>query len=219
MSEPEFQDDLPEGVSFPDLDPRLAAPVDPDDLVIDFVPVPRLRARRNGWSEARQRGFIAALARCGSVAAAARLVGMTKRSAYRLIAAPGADSFAAAWDAAADIGLSRLRLDSLQRSLQGDYVPIYRCGKLVRVEHRRNDKLAIALLSGGTDQIDGYRRSAAARHEYAQDMGALDAARAARVARIVDAENAYEAEVKRLVGTVITRCAASESDGPSLRQL
>jgi hypothetical protein len=72
---------------------------------IAFDPVPRQRARRRGWSEARQRGFIFALSRCASVRAAARAVGMSPRSAYALVEAPGADSFAAAWDRAIDEGL------------------------------------------------------------------------------------------------------------------
>jgi len=225
MRKPILLSDLPDGIAFPELDPRLttpadpADPADPDDITIDFAPVPRLRNRRNGWTEAKQRGFIAALARCGSVAAAARCVGMTTRSAYRLIDAPGGAEFAAAWDEAVDIGLSRLRLDSLQRSLEGDYVPVYRRGKLVRVEHRRNDKLAIALLSGREREVETYRRAAVARREYGQDMGALDAARGLREAQIVAAENAYEGEVRRLVGTIYARCAESETDGPSIRQL
>ena len=219
MRKPKFPEDLPDGVTFPDIDPRLDAPAESDEPAIDFAPVPRLRARRNGWTEGKQRGFIAALARCGSVAAAARVVGMTARSAYRLIDAPGAAAFAAAWDEAIDLGLSRLRLDSLQRSLEGDYVPIYRRGKLVRVEHRRNDKLAIALLSGRDREVESYRRTAVSRREYGQDMGALNAARAAREALIVEAENVYQAEVERLVGTIVTRAAASEPATPSIRRL
>lgn len=39
-----------------------------DDKHIPFAPVPRPRARRRGWSEGRQRAFIFALSRCGSVA-------------------------------------------------------------------------------------------------------------------------------------------------------
>ena len=214
MGKPKFPDTLPEGVAFPDLDPRLAAPADPDEIVIDFTPVPRLRARRNGWTEARQRGFIAALARCGSVAAAARSVGMTKRSAYRLLDASGADQFAAAWDVAIDVGLSRLRMNSLQHSLEGDYVPIYRRGKLVQVEHRRNDKLATALLSGRDRAVESYRRTAVARRQYGQDMGALDDARAVREARIVEAENAYEAECRRLVDMLEARLATEQ---PAIR--
>jgi hypothetical protein len=64
-----------------------------------FAPVP-VRGRRDGWSAARQAGFMAALVRTGSVAAAAQAVGMSRASAYRLRERAGAASFAAAWDAA-----------------------------------------------------------------------------------------------------------------------
>jgi hypothetical protein len=62
-----------------------------------FHPVP-LRARADGWSEVRQCAFLAQLYVTGSVAAAARSVGMTPKSAYRLRARSGAESFAAAWE-------------------------------------------------------------------------------------------------------------------------
>lgn len=62
-----------------------------------FRPVP-LRARVDGWSEARQCEFLAKLYVTGSVAAAAKAVGMTRASAYRLRARRGAESFAAMWD-------------------------------------------------------------------------------------------------------------------------
>lgn len=76
-----------------------------------FVPVPT-RARRDGWVPARQAGFIGALAETGSVAAAAARVGMSRESAWRLRAREGADSFAAAWDAARAIGAGRVRAGS-----------------------------------------------------------------------------------------------------------
>src|SRR5688572_13797612 len=62
-----------------------------------FRPVPR-RSRRDGWSEVRQCAFLAQLYVTGSVTAAARAVGMSRASAYRLRVRPGADSFAFAWD-------------------------------------------------------------------------------------------------------------------------
>lgn len=62
-----------------------------------FHPVP-LRARSDGWSEARQCEFLAQLYLSGSVIAAARCVGMTRESAHRLRARAGAESFAQAWD-------------------------------------------------------------------------------------------------------------------------
>lgn len=54
-----------------------------------FHPVP-VRARADGWTETRQCGFLAQLYLTGAVGAAARSVGMTRASAYRLRARPGA---------------------------------------------------------------------------------------------------------------------------------
>ena len=176
-----------------------------DFPVIEFDPVPRLRARRNGWSEERQRGFIAALSRCGSVAAAARHVGMTARSAYRLADADGADSFVAAWDQAIDFGLTHLRFDSLQRALDGEYVPVYRRGKLVRVEHRRNDRLAFAILGGRERTCDDMRRSATSRREYRQDMATLDDARAEQASAIAEAEARYREKVDAMIDAIATK--------------
>ena len=62
-----------------------------------FTPVP-LRPRGDGWSEVRQCAFLAQLYFTGSVTAAARSVGMSRASAYRLRDRPGAESFARAWD-------------------------------------------------------------------------------------------------------------------------
>jgi len=142
---------------------------------IHFTPVPRLRVRRNGWTPARQRMFIAALAGCGSVSRAARSVGMTARSAYRLMDADGADSFAAAWDEAIETGIERISTDALERALNGVPVALFRRGKLVRVEQRRNDRLAIALVGArNRAEIDDHRRSAVSRRQYYQELKASD---------------------------------------------
>ncbi|MCL6682761.1 hypothetical protein [Sphingomonas alba] len=197
--------DIPQ---FPDLLPQDAlAATDPDaEPAIDFAAVPRRRQRRNGWTEKRQREFIAALAKCGSVSAAAKAIGMTARSAYRLLDAEGADDFARAWDDALDIGMERLRCDALERAISGAWVPVYRRGKLVKVEHRKSDRLAIAMLSGRPNEIEGYRRTAVSRRLHRQDMAELDAARAERDRRVEAAEADYQAEADRLVETVIGRC-------------
>ena len=62
-----------------------------------FHPVP-LRARRDGWSVARQCQLLAQLYLTGSVTKAARDVGMSRASGYRLRERVGAESFAHAWD-------------------------------------------------------------------------------------------------------------------------
>lgn len=66
-----------------------------------FEPVPR-KFRHDGWTPARQKAFIAALADTGSVKRACAAVGMTAVGAYLLRRQPGAKSFAAAWRAALD---------------------------------------------------------------------------------------------------------------------
>ncbi|HEX6073587.1 MAG TPA: hypothetical protein VFY95_11345 [Sphingomicrobium sp.] len=137
---------------------------------IAFTPVPRRRARRNGWSPERQQLFLFALSRCGGVARAARAVGKSPRSAYQLLHAPGADSFAEAWDGAIEEGIERVRADALQRALGGAFVPVFRRGRLVRVEHRRCDRLAIALLSGGSPDVKYRRDTAVARRHYRAEM-------------------------------------------------
>ena len=144
---------------------------------IPFTPVPRLRVRRRGWSEERQRAFIFALSRCGSVARAARAAGMSARSVYHLLDAPGAEDFARALDRAIDEGIERVRADALKHALGGAFVPVFRKGKLVRVEYRRSDALALALLSGRGRGVDAFRRSALARRRYREDMRELDAVR------------------------------------------
>jgi hypothetical protein len=64
-----------------------------------FYPVPT-RTRRDGWTIERQADFLGMLAETGSVIGACEAVGISRKSAYRLRDRPGAESFAAAWDAA-----------------------------------------------------------------------------------------------------------------------
>ncbi len=196
MGAPQFPDMLP---------PDALAAVEAEEPAIPFTPVPRQRQRRNGWTDQRQREFISALAKCGSVSAAAKSIGMTSRSAYRLLDADGADEFARAWDEALDIGMERLRCDALERAIAGAWVPVYRRGKLVKVEHRKSDRLAIAMLSGRPAEAEAYRRTAVSRREYRQDMAQFDAARARRDQRIEEAEADFRAEADRLIETVVRR--------------
>jgi hypothetical protein len=62
---------------------------------IPFEPVP-VKKRHDGWTAERQRGFIDRLCVTGGVARAARAMGKTAQSVYRLREHPGAESFARA---------------------------------------------------------------------------------------------------------------------------
>ena len=147
-------------------DPAITGLVEVTDGPIDFTPVPRLRKRRNGWTPEAQRAFIDALSRCGCISRAARAVGKTPKSAYRLLEAEGAESFAEAWDQAIARGIDALRWDALDRSLHGAWVPVVRRGKIVSFEHRRSDRLAIALLSGRKAAVADNRERASSRRKY-----------------------------------------------------
>lgn len=147
--------------------------VDPDPKVlISFAPVPRLRKRRDGWTELTQRAFILALSELGCVARAARAVGMTPRSAYRLLDSEAADEFANAWDHAVSLGIEKLRAAAFDRAIEGAMVPVFRRGKMVRIEHRRCDRVAIALLSGRDHSVADRRERASSRRKYRLMMSA-----------------------------------------------
>lgn len=171
----------------------------PGELPIPFDPVPRLRARRTGWTEDAQRGFIAALAECGCVAHAARSVGLTRRSAYRLLGSPGADSFAEAWDQALAYGVERLRDEAMTRALRGGWVAVVRKGRVVRQEFRHNDRLAIALLGGGqTGMAIEKRERAASRRAYRLYLDERRAEEAERKAKTESNRAAHQAITDRL---------------------
>jgi hypothetical protein len=129
------------------LPPRLVALL--EDMPLEelaFTPVP-VRARHDGWTVERQKWFILRLALGGCVSVAARGVGMTRKSAYRLRERPGAESFAAAWDRAQSWGQDRTVDVGLERSLLGERVPIVRNGRVVGEVLRHDNRLAMAVLN------------------------------------------------------------------------
>jgi hypothetical protein len=123
------------------------------------------------------------------------------------------DSFAIAWDKAYAEGLARLRDDSLDRAMNGALVPVYRKGRLVRVEHRRNDRMAIALLGGRNRDIDWHRQGALRRHVFKMEQQAREQEQAEKKRREEEAQRAYDEELQ---GMVERGKAAS---GPRLRFL
>ena len=169
--------EAPEFPPFPPWpEPAALGLVDVTDDPIDFTPVPRQRNRRTGWTELAQRAFIAALEECGSVARSARAVGMSPRSAYHLLEAEGADSFAEAWDQAIARGFERVRGDAMLRALHGSWVPVVRKGKVVRMEFKHNDRLAVGILSGRDGRsIVERREQAVSRRQHKLRLKALKA--------------------------------------------
>ncbi|MFC0587901.1 hypothetical protein ACFFF7_00580 [Novosphingobium aquiterrae] len=120
----------------PDLPPRptgIAAPT--------FTPVPLARTRHDGWTVPRQTAFLRALSVTGSVASAARMVGMSRKAAYALRARPGAASFAAAWDRALGEGRDRAFEWLMERALNGVTTITLRTGGTVEVGHGPDRRL------------------------------------------------------------------------------
>jgi hypothetical protein len=119
------------------------------------VPV---KPRHDGWTPERQRGFIDRLSLCGCVAKAARAMGKTPQSAYRLRDHPKAASFRRAWDRALECGESYQIDVSLERGLLGERIPIVRHGRVVGERHRYDNRLAMAALKAMDRRAD--RRAA-----------------------------------------------------------
>jgi hypothetical protein len=114
-----------------------------------FTPVP-LRYRKDGWTPMKQADFLGRLAETRSVAAAARHVGMTRESAYRLRNKPGAQSFAAAWDfVLAQRSQARPRMSTHEllwhRLFYGSLKPVMRGGRHVGTLHSPDNDAVLRL--------------------------------------------------------------------------
>jgi hypothetical protein len=114
--------------------------------LLAFTPVPRDKPRADGWTPERQQAFIEALADCGIVSRAARMIGMTPEGAYALRRHPQGASFAEAWENAQGCGIQRLTDIAIERAIEGVPVPIFYKGEQVGERRWYNDKLLIFAL-------------------------------------------------------------------------
>lgn len=121
------------------------SPKAPRRAVPGYVPVP-LRHRHDGWTPDRQMDFIEALAETACVTQAAKAVGLSPSSAYRLRANPDAQAFRLAWDAALDIGVRRLGDAVLSRAVHGVTRPIFYQGEQVGERIYYPERLAMWIL-------------------------------------------------------------------------
>jgi hypothetical protein len=98
------------------------------DYEPEFTPVALDRVRHDGWTPARQRLFLVALATIGTVDAAAQAVGMSRISAYNLKKRAGAESFADEWDRALGFGRSIMLDYAMERAMHGVTIVKMRLG-------------------------------------------------------------------------------------------
>ena len=119
-------------------------PYDPADY--RWVPV-RRRPRRDGWTEEKQRRFIETLADTGVVGLAAKDVGMTRKSAYKLRRSAYAAAFARAWDAARHHAGGTLEDIAFERAIEGQEQNVFNeYGEVIATRHVHNDRLLMFLL-------------------------------------------------------------------------
>ena len=90
--------------------------------------------------------FLRQLASTHSVSAAARAVGMHRRSAYKLRARLKGQPFDIAWEAAFRHGYDDLAHAALELALEGEDVPHYYQGELKGTHRKRNPQLMVQLL-------------------------------------------------------------------------
>ena len=105
-----------------------------------------LRFRHDGWTPEKQEEFIGALADTGCVEDACRHVGMSVQSAYALRRRIDAMEFRSAWEAALDIGISRLSDAALSRAIHGVPMPLMYKGERVGEYRRYDERLTMWLL-------------------------------------------------------------------------
>jgi len=133
----------------------ITAPITAADIEALLPP----KTRHDGWTPARQQEFIEVLADTACVRTAARRVGMTAQSAYRLRRHPDAADFRAAWNLAIEQAWLHIKQTALSRVLNGEEVEIVREGVVVAVQRKPCDpRLLINMLDRAQRMIGGDER-------------------------------------------------------------
>ncbi len=122
-----------------------------------FKPVPRQVRQENGWTPARQRKFIEALAETASVRQAALAVNMSKVSCYQLRNHPQGGDFKRAWDAAVDAGVAFLKDIAFERAVEGELEPVWVRGEMKGYKRKFSNSLLMFLLRQYGQDNEGKR--------------------------------------------------------------
>jgi hypothetical protein len=130
-----------------------APPVSPSrieatlDARLEFTPVPRGTKRWNGLNQLKQRTFIQLLADSGSVTMAAKAIGTSSSAMYNLRRSEGAESFAAAWEVAVDIGARRVLDTLMEHAIHGTPETIIQDGEVVAERRKYNHRAMMWIVS------------------------------------------------------------------------
>lgn len=123
--------------------PRSLVPAD----VTAASDTPATHSADHGWTRQKQAAFLRELAATHNVSAAARSVGMSRQTAYRLRARLKGEPFDKAWDAAFHSCFDALAQAALERAIHGVEVPHFHGGELVGTSRRFDERLTVALLA------------------------------------------------------------------------
>jgi hypothetical protein len=143
--DPETPAPLPAAIEDDDAPPPPPIPYDPADY--RWVPVRRI-PRSDGWTDEKQRRFIETLADTGLVNVAAKAVGMSRESAYRLRRSAHGAAFARAWDAARHHAGGLIEDIAFERAIEGTEQEVLdREGNVIATRLVHDNRLLKYLLS------------------------------------------------------------------------
>ena len=124
--------------------PPPAIPANPDASGTDDPLSGRL------WTLPKQVAFLRQLSATHSVSAAAKAVGMSRQSAYRLRSRLKGQAFDLAWDVAFHHSYDNLAHAALDRALNGVEVPVFFQGEQVGAYRKFDERLTVALMQLST---------------------------------------------------------------------
>lgn len=104
----------------------------------------KVRPSHRGWTSAKERKFLEALATCCNVKLAARMAKVSTSAAY--VRRTKSASFRAAWDNALATGYAQLELMMLERALHGVEKTVIARDGTKTVMREYSDRVALALL-------------------------------------------------------------------------
>ena len=113
----------------------------------DAAPSNARAGRHDGWSDIKLTRFLEALAGTGSVTTAAKAVGMSRQSAYRIRARLIGQPFDLAWETALEFGIQQIAHEAVDRALNGARVPVYYRGEKVGERRVFNERAVLNILT------------------------------------------------------------------------
>ena len=175
--------------------------------VPDFEPDDR-------WSKRKMAEFLRALAAQQSVSAAARSVGMSRQSAYKLRNRLKGEPFDIAWEAAFQHGYDALHQAALERVLHGVEVPVFHKGEQIGTRRYFDERLTTFLLARrntvGAQRLGRYGAAAEFWSERWERM--LEQVETGPVVWLDEAGQPFRGDDAKLSGDMLMRHALDEAE-------